>query len=192
VLPIAQTLVTIAAALALAEAAQATVVKPFMIPTPSMEPTLDIGQRILVNRLAYDFGAPHRGDIVVFHPPSSPNCAISNLPSDEACPKSVPTHARDYYVKRVIALPGDRLSIRHGHPVIDGREVTNEPFTEPCGVAPQCNLPKTIVIPKGEYFMLGDNRGNSDDSRFWGPVPESWIVGEAFATYWPPDRIGIS
>src|SRR5579864_7901725 len=87
---VVEILVTIGVALALAEGVQAAVVKPFEIPTPSMEPTLEIGQRILVNRLAYDFGAPQRGDIVVFHPPASQVCALT-IPDTEPCPQSVST-----------------------------------------------------------------------------------------------------
>jgi signal peptidase I len=188
--PVVEVLVTIALALVLAEGVQAAVVKPFVIPSPSMEPTLVPSQRVLVNRLAYDFGSPQRGDIVVFHPPSLQTCA-DTVPTTEACPRSSPTPASIYYVKRVIGLPGERLSIRDGHPVINGRQLTNEPYIAPCGGAPECNMPRTILIPKGEYFMMGDNRGDSDDSRFWGPVPASWIVGQVFATYWPPDRIGV-
>jgi signal peptidase I len=188
--PVVEVLATIGLALALAEGVQAAVVKPFVIPSPSMEPTLEINQRVLVNRLAYDFGSPQRGDIVVFHPPSSETCIVA-VPNDEPCPKSSATHASDYYVKRVMGLPGDRLAVRDGHPVINGHEITNEPYIEACGDAPECNLPHAITIPRGEYFMMGDNRGDSDDSRFWGPVPESWIIGQVFATYWPPDRIGI-
>ena len=80
---------------------------------------------------------------------------------------------------------------RNGHPVVNGVEKNDEPYTLPCGSGGACNLPKTIKIPPDHYFMMGDNRGASDDSRFWGPVPANWIIGEAFATYWPPDRIGI-
>jgi signal peptidase I len=60
-----------------------------------------------------------------------------------------------------------------------------------CDGAQGCNFPKTIVVPPGDYFMMGDNRGESDDSRFWGPVPDKWVIGIAFFTYWPPDRIGF-
>jgi signal peptidase I len=186
---VVQILVTIGVALALAEGVQAAVVKPFEIPTPSMEPTLEIGQRILVNRLAYDFGAPQRGDIVVFHPPASLTCAVA-VPADEPCPRSGRVHAGDYYVKRVMGLPGERIAIRDGHPVIDGRELTREAYVAPCGMAAECNMERAVTIPKGEYFVMGDNRGDSDDSRIWGPIPESWIVGQVFASYWPPDRIG--
>ena len=181
---------TVAVALALAEGVQAAVIKPFVVPTPSMEPTIEINQRVLVNRLAYVFGSPRLGDIAVFHPPASTSCAVA-VPADEPCPRGVGRPARDYYVKRIVGLPGQRIAIRDGHPVIDGRELTHEPYIAACGDAPQCNMPKAITIPRGEYFMMGDNRGNSDDSRFWGPVPRSWIVGKVIATYWPPDRIGF-
>jgi signal peptidase I len=188
--PVVEVVVTIALALVLAEGVQAAVVKPFVIPSPSMEPTLVPSQRVLVNRLAYAFGSPARGDIVVFHPPNLQTCPVT-VPSNEPCPHSSTAPASIYYVKRVIGLPGERISIRNGHPVINGHELTHEPYIAACGSAPECNMSHTIVIPKGDYFMMGDNRGDSDDSRFWGPIPASWIVGEVFATYWPPDRIGV-
>jgi len=189
--PLVEIVATVALALLLAESVQAAVVKPFVIPSQSMEPTLLPGQRVLVNRLAYDFGGtPSRGDIVVFHPPSSLTCKV-NVPLSEPCPRGVGTHASDYFVKRVIGLPGDTLSIRNGHPVINGKELVDEPYITPCSDSTSCDMPHTIVIPPGDYYMLGDNRGDSDDSRYWGPVPLSWIIGEVFATYWPIDRIGL-
>ena len=189
--PFFEVLLTIGIALGLAESVQAAIVKPFVIPTGSMEPTLEPSQRVLVNRLAYDFGSPHRGDIVVFHPPSSLNCGDTKAPPNEPCPKSVSTPSNQYFVKRIMGLPGDHLWIKDGHPVINGHEITDEPYITPCGDVPACNMPIVITIPKGEYYMLGDNRGDSDDSRYWGPIPSSWIIGEVFATYWPPDRIGL-
>ncbi len=189
--PIVEILGTVALALALAESVQAAVVKPFVIPSPSMEPTLLPGQRVLVNRLAYDFGgSPQRGDIVVFHPPASLVCKV-NVPVIEPCPKSTTTPSTQYFVKRVMGLPGDHLEIAGGHPVINGKEIRHEPYITPCANSTSCDLPHVITVPPGEYYMLGDNRGDSDDSRYWGPVPKSWIIGEVFATYWPPDRIGI-
>jgi signal peptidase I len=188
--PLVEIIATIAVALALAESVQAAVVKPFVIPSASMEPTLLIGQRVLVNRLAYDFSSPHRGDIVVFHPPNSLTCAV-NVPATEPCPRSNPQPASQYFVKRVIGVPGDHLAISDGHPVINGKPLWNEPYITQCVASGSCNFPHAITVPPGEYFMLGDNRGDSDDSRFWGPIPGSWIIGEVFATYWPLDRIGI-
>jgi signal peptidase I len=189
--PLVEIAATIALALVLAESVQAAVLKPFVIPTQSMEPTLVPGQRVLVNRLAYDFGGgPARGDIVVFHPPTSLTC-VANVPVTEPCPVAGKKPSNQYFVKRVMGLPGDHLWIDDGHPVINGREIKDEPYVTPCSDSTSCEMPHVITVPRGEYYMLGDNRGDSDDSRYWGPVPRSWIIGEVFATYWPPDRIGI-
>jgi signal peptidase I len=159
-----------------------------------MEPTLDVGQRVLVNRFLYHVTDPSPGDIVVFHPPKGADngteCGAPHGPR-EACPKPTPEESDQNFIKRIVAGPGDTLSVRDGHPVVNGVEKREESYARACGTAPACNLPKQIKIPPGYYFMMGDNRGESDDSRFWGPVPRGWIIGKAFATYWPPDRIGI-
>jgi signal peptidase I len=185
--------VIVALALGLALAIQAWLIKPYQIPSGSMEPTLDIGQRVLVNRFIYHFEDPSIGDIVVFHPPkgadSGTECGAPHSPR-ESCPQPTPEESSQNFIKRIVAGPGDTLSVRDGHPVVNGVEKAEEPYINPCGVAPACNLPKPITVPPGDYFMMGDNRGASDDSRFWGPVPRKWIIGKAFATYWPPDRIG--
>jgi signal peptidase I len=182
--------VIVGLALALALATQAWVAKPFQIPSGSMEPTLAIGQRIIVNRLSYHFGDPDLGDIIVFHPPAgaeTDECG-AQINVSEPCPMPTAGQSGQYYVKRLVAGPGDTLSIKNGHPVVNGVEKTDEPYARPCGVNIRCNLPTTITIPPGHYFMMGDNRGESDDSRVWGPVPRDWIVGKAFASYWPLDR----
>jgi signal peptidase I len=185
--------VIVALALGLALAIQAWLIKPYQIPSESMEPTLDVGQRVLVNRFIYHFKDPEIGDIIVFHPPAGADrgteCGVPRGPA-EACPKPTPQESSQNFIKRIVAGPGDRLSIRDGHPVVNGK-IAKESFINPCTVGGACNLPKTITIPPDHYFMMGDNRGSSDDSRFWGPVPRDWIIGEAFATYWPPDRIGL-
>jgi len=185
--------VIVALALGLALAIQAWLVKPYQIPSGSMEPTLDVGQRVLVNRFVYHLHEPHRGDIVVFHPPegaaTAAQCGV-DAPQGEPCPKPTPNESSQNFIKRIVAVGGDTLSIKEGHPVVNGKENADESFIRPCGAASVCNMPKTITIPKGYFFMMGDNRGESDDSRYWGPVPKAWIIGEAFATYWPPDRIG--
>ena len=186
--------VIVALAIGLALAIQAWLVKPYQIPSESMEPTLDVGQRVLVNRFVYHFKDPEIGDIVVFHPPAGADngveCGVRNAP-DEPCPKPTAQRSDQNFIKRIVAVPGDTLSVRNGHPVVNGKEVTDEDYITPCGGAPACNLPRAITIPPDHYFMMGDNRGASDDSRFWGPVPRDWLIGEAFATYWPPDRIGV-
>jgi signal peptidase I len=185
----------VAVALGLALGIQAFLIKPYRIPSESMVPTLKVGQRVLVNRLGHRFGDPEIGDVVVFHPPAGaegngPQCA-GNPPSGQVCLQESRQEATDVnFIKRVVAGPGDRLSIRGGHVILNGKR-QKEPFIRACGVGEACDLPRTVTIPAGHWFMMGDNRGSSDDSRFWGPVPEKWIIGQAFATYWPPSRIGI-
>jgi signal peptidase I len=199
--------VIVAMAVGLALVIQAFVVKPYQIPSASMEPTLDVGQRVLVNRVNYHFSDPDVGDIVVFHPPegaeNGERCGARRTddgdedsdentynPSTQACPKPTSGTTDTNFIKRVVAVPGDRLRIEDGHPVVNG-EVASEDFIRACRGGNGCNLPEEIVIPPDHYFMMGDNRGSSDDSRFWGPVPREEIIGQAFFTYWPPDRIGI-
>jgi len=187
--------VIVALALGLALAIQAWLIKPYQIPSGSMEPTLDVGQRVLVNRFLYHFSDPSIGDIVVFHPPAGaseqpPSCAAPHRP-DQACPEATEEESGENFIKRIVAGPGDTLAVRNGHPVVNGVEKTDEPYILPCGTANVCNLPQPITIPADHYFMMGDHRGESDDSRYWGPIPRDWIIGKAFATYWPPDRVGI-
>ena len=183
----------VAVALGLALGIQAFLVKPYRIPSESMVPTLEIGQRVLVNRIGARFGHPEVGDIVVFHPPTGAEqgnqCGVEP-PEGEACPEPTAQKAEVNFIKRVVAGPGDKLAIEDGHVILNGRR-QKEPFTEPCVGREECNFPREITVPAGHYFMMGDNRGSSDDSRFWGPIPEDWIIGQAFATYWPPKRIGV-
>jgi signal peptidase I len=159
-----------------------------------MEPTLDVGQRVLVNRFIYHFTDPQIGDIVVFHPPDGADRGgeCEEPAPEQVCAKGTPVRSDQNFIKRIVAGPGDRFSVRNGHPVVNGVEKTDEPYIMPCEVGSgSCSYPKTITIPPDHYFMMGDNRGASQDSRFWGPVPRKWIIGKAFATYWPPDRVGI-
>ena len=191
---VVELVITVAVAIGLALLIQAFIVKPYRIPSPSMVPTLAIGQRVLTNRLNTD---PSLGDIVVFHPPTGadpaePVCGNPAQGTDraQACDAPVPRESTQTFIKRVVGLPGDRISIDDGHVIRNGVE-EKAPYAKPCGGGPNCNFPRTITVPPGEYFMMGDNRGESDDSRFWGPVPQKWIIGVAFFTYWPPDRIGF-
>ena len=186
----------IAIALGLALAIQAFIVKPYRIPSSSMEPTLAIGQRVLVNRIGMRFSEPHVGEIAVFHPPRDAEHQVCGpephmvIAGGAACSAPEPEHSNVNFIKRIVAGPGDVIFIRDGHLIRNGKP-DKDSYIRSCGTSAECNFPTPIKIPPGHWFMMGDNRGESDDSRFWGPVPTGWIIGGAFATYWPPDRIGI-
>jgi signal peptidase I len=189
----------VAVALFFALTLQALAVKPYRIPSGSMEPTLKIGERIIVNRFSHRIGTdPKLGDITVFYPPTgadTSNCGhegegpfYSGGPETRhACTLPTKSHSDTTFVKRVVGMPGDKISVVDGHVYRNGK-ATKEPFASSCSAA-ECNL-NPITVPKGMYFMMGDNRGNSDDSRFWGPVPRKWIIGKAVVSYWPPKRVG--
>jgi signal peptidase I len=191
-------IIIVAVAVGLAFGIQAFLVKPYRIPSGSMEPTLKIGQRVLVNRIGTHFGNPSIGDIVVFHPPKgaddqpTPTCGDQSEGTVGGAPCGVPTPERSSqtFIKRLVAGPGDTVKIVDGHAIVNGKQ-QKDGYIAPCPTAASCTFPRQITIPSGEYFMMGDNRGASDDSRFWGPVPKKWIIGGAFFTYWPPDRIGF-
>jgi signal peptidase I len=191
--------VIVVAALALALGIQAFLVKPYRIPSGSMLPTVRVNQRVLVDRLAMDFSSPHVGNIMVFHPPRnySDGCADaaegenqSGQYAGAACQVAWKQPSSQTFIKRVVGLPGDHLSIRDGHVIRNGKP-ERDPYIMQCAGDAACNFPQTITVPRGEYYMMGDNRPDSEDSRFWGPVPRAWIIGKAFLTYWPPDRIGF-
>jgi signal peptidase I len=191
--------VIVAAALFFALTIQALAVKPYRIPSGSMLPTLKPGQRILVDRFSHRLGGdPALGDVTVFLPPKGADNGTCGHPGEgpfyaggpetrHAC--SLPTAARSdtTFVKRVVGMPGDTIAVVNGHVIRNGRPA-REPFASACAGA-ECNL-NPITIPAGSYFLMGDNRGNSDDSRFWGPVPRKWIVGKAVISYWPPRDVG--
>ena len=156
------------------------VVQSFSIPSLSMAPSLEVGDRIIVNKLSYRLHDVHRGDIVVFARPPLEDQAYADL------------------VKRVIGLPGETISSTDGYIYIDGKRLS-EPWLPPStqksttalpgDAHPQFNMPGPVKIPAGEYYVMGDNRTNSEDSRFFGPIPRSLIVGRAVAVVWPVSRI---
>jgi signal peptidase I len=188
----------VAVALGLALGIQAFIVKPYRIPSGSMEPTLAVGERVLVNRIGNNFSDPSVGDILVFHPPKGADtneCGVvgqgpfyDGPESRRPCSRSTSDRSDQNFIKRVVGGPGDRIAVRDGHVVRNG-VVQRETFIKPCGEGADCNL-DPITIPRDQYFMMGDNRGASDDSRYWGPIKRDWIIGGAFASYWPPKRIG--
>jgi signal peptidase I len=186
--------VIVAVAIGLALLIQAFLVKPYRIPSASMEPTLTIGQRVLVNRLGNRFSDPHVGEIIVFHPPAGAEQAGGDQcgaqpPAGQVCMRETRQEASTTFIKRVVAGPGDSIQIAGGHVIRNGRRAS-EPFTRRCSGG-GCDFPRQVTVPPGHWFVMGDNRGDSDDSRFWGPVPRGWVIGGAFATYWPPKRIGL-
>jgi signal peptidase I len=132
---------------------------------PSMEPGLQSEQGVIVNQLAYFFGAPQRGDVIVFHPPISPS---------------------EEYIKRIIAIPGDTIALTDTSVTVNGVEL-KEPYVNPADTGPNENgqvIPPTKLGP-GEYWVMGDNRGDSIDSRAFGAVPRQNIVGKAEMVIWP-------
>ena len=159
---VAEWVVIVVGALAMALVVKTFLIQAFYIPSLSMSPTLDVNDRVLVNKLSYDLHQVNRGDVVVFHSPD---------PSGEA---------KDL-IKRVVGLPGDIVEARNGHLVVNGR-LLQEPYLQP---TEQTNELERLTIPSGHVFVMGDNRDNSSDSRVFGPVDESLIVGRAFVKVWP-------
>ena len=162
---IRDTVLILLVALVFGFAIRSFVFQSFFIPSGSMIPTLQVGNRVLVNELAYDFHPVHRGDIIVFKTPpnDSFNPAIKDL------------------VKRVIGLPGDTVSSANGKLYVNGIPLS-EPYLPPGTVTSGVSLQK---IPPGELWVMGDNRGDSEDSRFFGPISEKLIVGRVVLRYWP-------
>jgi signal peptidase I len=189
---------TVAVALGLALLIQAFVVKPYRIPSGSMLPTLALQQRILVNRLDTH---PGIGDVVVFHPPHGADLALGQCADPrqgfspagvalaQPCDRPLASESTQTFVKRVVGLPGDVLRIVDGHVTRNGRREPDA-YIAACGGVAECTFSRSIRVPAGDYYMMGDNRGDSDDSRYWGPVPQRYIIGVAFFTYWPLNRIG--
>jgi signal peptidase I len=164
------------------------------IRSAAMEPTIGAHQRVLFNRTG--IGGLSVGDIVAFHPPKGAHQRLCGptphmiKPGGAACATPEHRHRRGAYIRRIVAQPGDLISIIEGHVIRNG---VREPdsYTRPCGAQPQCNFPTPIKIPAGTWFVLADNRRESDDSRFFGPVPRNWIIGTAIMRTWPLDSIGL-
>jgi signal peptidase I len=191
---IADWVITLAVAIGFVLAFEAEVAKPFRIPSASMEKTLHCARpaagctastsdRVLVNRLAYDFGSPQRGQIVVFTAPPKANLCE-------------PGDAGTTFVKRLIGLPGETVrEDNRGFIWIRGQGTTTwtklaEPYISSAARrADTSHFGETWRVPQGEYLMFGDNRASSCDSRTWGAVPRSSLVGPVIFTYWPPGRI---
>jgi signal peptidase I len=128
----------------------------------SMEPTLYAGNFVVVNKLAYQFAEPSRGDVIVFRYPPNPE--------------------QDPYIKRVIGLPGDRVDVREEEVLINGIRIA-EPYLES-----PTRQGGDWIVPQDSLFVMGDNRNNSSDSRSWGVVPKENVIGKALVIYWPPEK----
>jgi len=159
------------------------VVQTFYIPSGSMEPTLQVGDRIVVNKLSYELHGVDRGDIVVFSRPPQENCGGPEV---------------NDLVKRVIGMPGDLVSVSGGYVYVDGRRLaeswlptSEQGTTSPGPSGTPYSLDRPFRVPSGDYFVLGDNRGDSCDSRWWGPIPRSLIVGKVDLRVWPISAIHL-
>lgn len=168
----------------------------FYIPSASMEPTLLVGDRVLVEKVSYRFSDPDRGDVVVFEKDlailADPEATGDEAPFYEDIANAFkslfgfPTGSSQDFIKRVIGIGGDTVQGSDGHVLVNG-QVVDESYL-PDGVTTSDFGP--IDVPHGQIFVMGDNRGNSDDSRNFGPVDEDKVVGRAFVLIWPPADIG--
>lgn len=163
-------------------------VQPFWIPSESMLPTIEVNDRVMVNKLAYRWGEPQRGDVVVFRDPRMEEV-------DESIPEAVirsvleavgiRTRGDEDLIKRVIGLPGETVEVEDNHVVIDGNPI-EEPYLSGVSMPDE----PAVTVGPDEVFVMGDNRDASFDSRRFGPIPLDDLVGEAFVTIWPISRIG--
>ncbi len=163
---IIEVVVIVAAAFVLALLIQQFILKPYAIPSPSMEPTLVQGDRVLVSRLTYHFRSPERGDIIVFNPPGQEDS--------------------EPFIKRVVGVAGDTVSVHDGVLWVNG-VAQGEPYLKEHSIVD--GFPEVRIAP-GYVWAMGDNRNNSGDSRVFGPVSEDAIIGVAFAIYWPLSDLG--
>jgi signal peptidase I len=166
-----ETLVLVGLAFALAFGIRTFIVEPFIVPTGSMIPTIEIGNRVLAEKITYRFIRPPRyGDIVVFPDPKGEH---------------------PHLIKRVIATAGQVVDLRNGHVVVNGQELV-EPYTHGLPSAPLSGSDITFpfTVPANDLWVMGDNRTNSGDSRIFGPIPVSEVQGHAVWTYWPLNAFG--
>ncbi|MDB9312904.1 signal peptidase I [Spirulina sp. CS-785/01] len=177
-----EALKTIALSAVLAVGIRQFVAEARYIPSESMLPTLEVNDRLMIEKISYRFHDPQRGDIVVFNP-------------TEALERR---NFRDAFIKRVVGLPGETVSLKDGKVYIDGEPLNEDYIVEGGNTGvdvcqlqqDQPYLANSVTIPEDSYLVLGDNRENSYDSRCWGIVPEEKIIGRAAVRFWPLGRIG--
>ena len=154
----------------------------YTVSTPGMEPTIKSGSRLTIQERRV---RPRLGQIVAFDAPTtaSPTKLVCvnidqgpGQPDRQPCGKPAPRKSSMIFVERIVGLPGDRIAVSGGHVIRNGVRL-KEPYVASCGGVDECDLPRPIVVPTGDYFLMGDNRGQANDSRFWGPLPGAWIIG---------------
>ena len=185
-----ETVETIVTVLILVILIRSVLGEPRWIPSSSMEPNLQIGDNLIIEKVSYRFGEPQRGDIIVFYPPHhelDPSLwgkfarMIGFFSKDEA------------YIKRIIALPGEEVKVVPNEGVYINGELLDEPYQKEVytGLCTEDMYCGPYVVPEHSYYMMGDNRNDSTDSRFWGVLPEKRIVGKAVFRFWPIYRVGV-
>ena len=167
--PWVEVLKTFAAAAVLSFGIRTFVAEARYIPSSSMEPTLLINDRLIIEKLSYRFTEPERGDVIVFNP-------TENLKQQDF---------HEAFIKRIIGLPGEKVLVRGGKVYINNQPLQEKYIEE----KPEYDY-GPVSVPEGHYLVLGDNRNNSYDSHYWGFVPKENIIGRAFVRFWPPQRIG--
>jgi signal peptidase I len=165
-----ETAVLVGLAFLLAQGIKTYVVQPYIVPTGSMIPTIELRDRVLAEKISYRFRDPRQGEIVVFQNPDSSDPVAKIL------------------IKRVIAVGGQTVDLADGKVYVDGQPLA-EPYVHG-KVSDPGTVPMPVEVPTGYVWLMGDNRPNSGDSRFFGPQPVSAVDGRAFFTYWPPSRMG--
>ncbi|MBK1987029.1 signal peptidase I [Sphaerospermopsis aphanizomenoides BCCUSP55] len=162
----------IAIALTLALLIRTFIAEPRLIPSESMYPTLYVGDRLVVEKVSYRFQPPKTGDIVVFQTP--PELQRRGYDKNQA------------FIKRIIGQPGEVISVSQGKVYINGQPLQEEYIAEP----PNQPFP-SVTVPEDAFFVMGDNRNDSNDSRYWGFLPRKNLIGRATLRFWPLDRIGL-
>ncbi|MEA5535158.1 signal peptidase I [Crocosphaera sp. XPORK-15E] len=160
---------TVVTAVILALGIRTFVAEARYIPSSSMEPTLEINDRLIIEKLSYHFKEPVRGDVVVFNPTKA-------LEAQDF---------HDAFIKRIIGLPGESIEVKSGHVYVNDQRIAEKYIAED----PEYNY-GPVTVPPGQYLVLGDNRNNSYDSHYWGFVPKDKIIGKAFVRFWPFNRLG--
>ena len=167
-----ENLVTVAIAIIIALLIRFFIAEPRYIPSVSMFPTLEIGDRLVVEKVSYHFQPVHRGDIIVFQPPKQ--LQLRGYEANQA------------FIKRAIAKSGDTVEVQDGVVYVNNKPLAEDYIAQ----LPQYNMP-LVTVPEGNLFVMGDNRNNSNDSHIWGFLPESNIIGHAVFRFWPWTRIGM-